>query len=178
MADIVDLGEYRSENLEYRVFGLWKKRFGRSFSKETSLEDLSDEVVFYLAQPGEQSAHAIYEFVMGILKLGPGNKFDYLEKPEKFLVMDIHLFLADLFRFEMMRRLGWVEPIFCGKFNLIELVEQFDRYKNFCLDKPPVLCATHPDHASYMQLHERDREGFIRRLLPGALEIFKRKITT
>ena len=62
MADIVDLGEFRSEHLELRAFGPWKKRFGKSFAKETSLEDLSDEVLLFLAQPGEDGDHAIYEF--------------------------------------------------------------------------------------------------------------------
>ena len=176
MADIVDLGEFRSEHLELRVFGPWKKRFGKSFAKETSLEDLSDKVLLYLAQPGEEGTHAIYEFAMGVMDLGPGNKFDYLEKAQQYAVMEIHLFLADLFRFEMMRRLGWLEPLSCAGRSLIELVGQFDRRKNFWRETPPVLSKMHPDHSCYMQLHERDREGFIRRLLPGALEIFKRKI--
>lgn len=176
MADIVNLKHFRNKSVEQRVFGPWKIRFGDVFSQGTRLSDLSDKTLLFLAQPGEESAEAFYELILASFGLKPYSGLDSLEKERQLLVMDIHLFLADLFRFEMMRRLGWLEPLSCESRPLIELIGEFDQYKKLCRENPPVLSATHPDHSSYANMHERDKEGYIRRLLPGALDIFKRKI--
>jgi hypothetical protein len=176
MAEIVNLVNLRAETLEKKVFGPWKKRFGFIFPRETRVLDIPDKTLLYLSQPGEESALAFYELIMGALDLGPAIKFSYLDKQDQLYVMEIHLFLSDLFRFEMMRRLGWIDPIACGMKSLIELVKHFDNFKNFCRETPPQLSQTHPDFSAYQYLHERDREGFIRRLLPGALDIFQRKL--
>lgn len=176
MADIVDLKSFRNKNIDQKIFGPWNKRFGEVFSHDNRIEDISDNTLFLLAQPGEQSAQSFYEFIFASLGLSPSSELESLEKGLQLRVMDIHLFLADLFRFEMMRRLGWLEPFSCASRPLVELVANFDKYKKFCRENPPELCDTHPDHSSYISLHERDKEGYIRRLLPGAIEIFKRKI--
>ncbi len=176
MADIVDLKNFRDKGIGQKVFAPWKRRFGNVFSQDTRLSDLPDKTLFYLAQPGEKSAEIIYELILASLGSNPSSRLENLEKGLQLRVMDIHLFLADLFRFEMMRRLGWIEALSCASPPLIELVVDFDKYKNVCRENPPELCATHPDHGSYANLHERDKEGYVRRLLPGALEIFKRKI--
>jgi hypothetical protein len=176
MAEIINLVNLRAESLEKKVFGPWKKRFGIFFPHETRLLDIPDKALLYLSQPGEESASAYYELIMGVLDLGPAIKFSYLDKQDQLVVMEIHLFLSDLFRFEMMRRLGWIDPTVCSMNSLIELVKHFDKYKNILREQPPQLSQTHPDFSAYQNLHERDREGFIRRLLPGALDIFQRKI--
>ena len=176
MAEIINLVNLRAEALEKKVFGPWKKRFGFIFPYETRLLDIPDKTLLYLSQPGEESAFAFYELIMGVLNLGPARKFSYLDKQDQLYVMEIHLFLSDFFRFEMMHRLGWIDPLACGMKSLIDLVKQFDKYKNIFRETPPQLSHTHPDYNAYQNLHERDREGFIRRLLPGALDIFQRKL--
>ncbi len=176
MAEIFNLDQLRSQLLEQKVFSPWRKRFGHSFTSDTRILNIPDQTLLYLSQPGEESALAFYELIMGVLDLGPAINFSNIDKQAQLYVMEIHLFLSDLFRFEMMRRLGWIDPIECGINSLIELVMHFDTYKNFCREKPPQLSKTHPDYNAYQTLHERDREGFIRRLLPGALDIFQRKL--
>jgi hypothetical protein len=176
MAKIIKLVNLRAKSLEQKVFSLWKKRFRDSFTYEIRISDISDKTLLYLSHPGEESATAFYELIMGVLNLGPAEKFAYLDKQDQLYVMEIHLFLSDLFRFEMMRRLGWIDPMACAKNSLIDLVKHFDTHKNFCRETPPQLSETHPDYYAYISLHERDREGFIRRLLPGALDIFQRKL--
>jgi hypothetical protein len=176
MAKIISLINLREEALEKKVFGPWKKRFGNFFTKGTRLSDIPDKTLLYLSQPGEESASAFYELIMGVLDLGPAVKFSFLDKQDQLYVMEVHLFLSDLFRFEMMRRLGWIDPIACSLKSLIELIKNFDKYKNFFRETPPHLSETHPDFNAYQNLHERDKEGFIRRLLPGALDIFQRKL--
>jgi hypothetical protein len=176
MAEILNLDELRSKLLEQKVFSRWRRRFGHSFTSDTRILDISDKTLLYLSQPGEESALAFYELIMGVLDLGPAVKFSNLDKQAQLCVMEIHLFLADLFRFEMMRRLGWIDPITCGTHRLIDLVGNFEKYRDNFRKNPPQLSQAHPDYNSYINLHERDREGFIRRLLPGALDIFQRKL--
>jgi hypothetical protein len=175
MAEIVNLVNLRAKSLEKKVFGTWKKRFGFFFTTETRLSEIPNKTLLYLSQPGEESALAFYELIMGVLDLGPAIKFSYLDKQDQLYVMEIHLFLSDLFRFEMMHRLEWIDPLACSMKSLIELVTYFDKNKNILRENPPQLSQTHPDYNAYQNLHERDREGFIRRLLPGALDIFHRK---
>jgi hypothetical protein len=176
MGKIINLTNRREKMLEKKAFGSWKKRFGIFFTAETRFSDIPDKTLLYLSQPGEESAAAFYELIMGILDLGPAIKFSSLNKQDQLYVMEIHLFLADLFRFELMRRLGWIDPVACEMKSLIELVNDFDKYKNIIKESPPQLSKTYPDYNAYQNLHERDKEGFIRRLLPGALDIFQRKL--
>ncbi len=130
MTKIVDLQTYRTRALEQRGFGPWQNRFGESFDSTTRIVDLSDSTLYYLAQPGESSSVAYYEFIMGILDLGAAPKFHYLGNRDQMMVVDIHLFLADQMRFEMMRRLEWIRTFEGGKYSLLEMVQEFENSKN------------------------------------------------
>ena len=173
MAKIVDLREYRKKTIEQKSFGSWKKRFGETYGSDTGFKDLSDKTLFLLATPGEKSALAYYEFIMGTMELGEALKFYYLEKEEQLRVMDMHLFLADQIRFEMMRRLGWIDNYACQDFTLLHVVQKFDKVKARCRGYPPNLSDTHAEFESFTKLIDGDKEMFIRRMLPKALEAFK-----
>ena len=154
--------------MEKKGFGPWRKRFGESYGEKTELSDLSDRTVFLLALPGEDSTVAFYELIMGILGLGHAPKFTYLENNDKMTVVDIHFFLADLVRFEMMRRLGWLSDLASGELRIVEMVQSYEKVKFFFKANPPQLSTSRPDIEAYSTLHERDKESFIRRLLPDA----------
>jgi hypothetical protein len=174
MKKVVDLEEYRHRILEHRGFGPWKKRFGESFDSTTRLIDLSDSTLFYLAQPGEPNSVAYYEFIMGILNLGTAIKFNYLENRDQMRVVDIHLFLVDQVRFELMRRLRWIRAFEGEKYNLVEMVLEFDRVKTKCRGNPPELADSNSDYPTYMRLTAGDKEVFIRRMLQEALKTFEK----
>ncbi|KPJ77703.1 MAG: hypothetical protein AMJ54_06890 [Deltaproteobacteria bacterium SG8_13] len=176
MAKIVDLQSYRSRQIAERVFGPWKKRFGESYGEQTLLEDLSHATLFRLAQPGDESTAAFYELVMGALDLGPAEKFYYLDKAEQLRIVDLHLFLADQVRYELMRRLGWVKEFAVQKLAFMELIERIDQLKLHNRQDPPKLAETHPDFAHFSELNDLDKESFVRRLLPQALEEFRKKL--
>ena len=176
MTKIVDLQSYRVKAVEQRGFGPWKKRFGESFDAHTGMADLSDQTLYFLAQPGESSSVAYYEVIMGVLKLGSAAKFHYLGNREQMLVVDLHLFLADQVRFEMMRRLGWIKDFEGLNYSILELVQKFDRVKEACRINPPVLSALNPDFAAYSRLTFGDKEVFIRRMLSQALDAFKKRL--
>ena len=176
MTKVVNIEAYRTKALQQRTFGHWEKRFKESYSLKTRLSDLSDKTLFFLAQPGENSSIAYYELIMGILDLGPAIKFNYLPNKEQMQVVDIHLFLADQVRFEVMYRLKWLVKLPCEKYNLIEMVQDFDKIKPISKASPPELSASHPDDISYQKLAIGDKEVFIRRMLRDAIEAFKDRL--
>ena len=176
MTKIVNLQAYRNKTLEQKGFSPWHKRFGELYNKETRLSDLSSKTLFFLAQPGEDSALAYYELIMGILDLGEGLKFYYLDKTEQLTVMDIHLFLADQIRFEMMYRLGWLDSFPCENRTLLEMVQQFNQVKIECKDKHPELTTSHPDYHGYQKLTRGDKDAFIRKMFRNALKLFMERI--
>ena len=176
MPKIVDLHNYRTKAIEQRAFGPWQKRFGEVYDAGTCLSDLSDKTLFFLAQPGEDSSIAYYEMIMGVLDLGPATKFNYLPTQEQMQVVDIHLFLADHMRFEMMRRLGWLAEHGCQSSRMIDLVQNHRQIRDSCKNNPPGLSPSHPGHATYQKLIPREKEVFIRQLLREALEKFEERL--
>ena len=176
MTKVVDLKSYRIRSQELKTFGAWQKRFSESFNSRTCLADISDQTLFYVSQPGENSSQAFYELIMGTLNLGQPVEFHYLDNRDQMRVVDIHLFLADQFRFEMMRRLGWIQDFEARNYSLMELVQQFDTIKNTCREHPPELARTNSHYEEYEQQTGGDKEVFIRRMLQEALDAFKEKI--
>jgi hypothetical protein len=175
MTKIVDLHHYRTQMVEERTFGPWRKRFGETYNVKTCLTELSDKTLYFLARPGEHCAVAYYEAIMGVLDLGPAAKFDYLPSEEQMRVVDIHLFLADQLRFEMMRRLTWLDALACQKISIVEMIRDFEMLKTMCRNNPPQLASFHPAYKSYQNLTARDKEVFIRQLLREALEEFPKR---
>jgi hypothetical protein len=177
MAKIVDLQDYRRKTIVDKAFGPWLKRFGEACTDDSRLADLSDATLFRLARPGDESSLAFYEFIMGVLDLDQAGSFYDLENADRLRVVDIHLFLADQVRFEMMRRLGWIERFPCQGEQLLELVRQANRLKRQSRGNPPQLAVAHPEFHLFSDLTDLDKESFIRRLLPRALDAFNEKVT-
>ena len=176
MAKIVNLQSYRTRAVAERVYGPWRKRFQGVFSEKTGLADLDNQILFRLAQPGDESTLAFYEIVMGALKLGEGTQFYYLDKGEQLRVVDIHLFLADQVRFELMQRLGWLSEFSCRHHSILELIQESERLKLKAMNNPPELTKSHPEYDYFKELIPREKDAFIRRLLPKALDSFKKDL--
>jgi hypothetical protein len=176
MVKIVDLKSFRDRSLEQKSFGPWRRRFGEIYGVDTRVGDLSDKTVFFLATPGESSSLAFYEFILGALDLGAGAKFYYLGNEEQMRVVDIHLLLADQVRYEMMRRLGWLQEFPGREIHLIDLVRNFGPVKQRIRATPPQLSESHPGFDAYARLTAGDQEVFIRRLLREAIDAFKTRL--
>jgi hypothetical protein len=176
MTKVVDLKTYRIRALEQRGFGPWQKRFSESYDSRTHLSDISDKTLYYLSQPGEDSSNAYYELIMGILDLGQAAGFHYLNNRDQMRVVDIHLFLADRLRFEMMRRLEWILSFEGVNYSLLEMVQEFEKIKNKCRKRPPDLARSNSTYSEYTPLTDGETEVFIRRLLQEALDAFKKRI--
>ncbi len=175
MPKVVNFQNYRDQALRQRSYGPWEKRFGESYGIHTRVSDISDKTLYYLALPGDSSTNAFYEFIMAVLGLGASVKLHYLENKDQLMVVDVHLFLADQVRFELMRRLGWLQGFPNENNTLLEMVQKFDALKAASKENPPVLAESHPQYSNYQKQTSGDKEVFIRRLLQEALDVFKKR---
>ncbi len=175
MAEILEFDQQRRRLAAKRGFAAWTKRFSELFDENTSLEDLSDSTLGALIQGGEDSSMLLYEVIMGIMRLGRGAKFHDLESGEKLTVTDITLFLLDQARFEAMRRLGWVENSPVSRVPIPDLIEQFSTIYSAMKNYTPELHPSHPRYREYQEVFEGDRPVFVRKLLPDALESFRKR---
>ena len=81
MGKLLNLNEYRIKAAERRGLGPWQNRFGVAYNRDTTLADLDDGVIYFLALPGEQCAQAYYELILGVLNLGPAANFSKYQTP-------------------------------------------------------------------------------------------------
>jgi hypothetical protein len=173
MTQPVDIKEYRHKVVEEKAFGPWRKRFGESYDVGTRVSGLSDNTLYFLARPGEEAAFAFYELIMGILDLGQAPKFYYLDDEDQLKVVDIHLFLADQLRLELMRRLGWVSAFPSESYSIFEMVETFETIRDEMSLKPAILSESYREYDTYESLSSGDKQMFLRRRLMKALEAFR-----
>lgn len=179
MAEVIDLERFRAKVAADQGFRTWLARFQEQFGPETRLRDLSPATLLYLASPGEENLFVFFDLIMGVRGLGGSARFrlDDLDFPTKLKIMDTALALVDRVRFELMRRLGWVEEdIPGGEASLIQLVQQaWGRETDFTLEVPS-LSGDHPEYAAYARLNPMDRAVFIRRLIPQAVAAFRERL--
>ena len=173
MAKIIPLADYRIKNALRTGSMIWQLHFDERFDAKIALPQLGPRTLCRLAEPGSSSATILYALIIGLLEYGDSTVFDDLGASAQNTVLDIHLFLSDQVRFEMMHRLGWLNVFEARRFPLIEMVLDYARVSARCFEKPPSLSRTHPDYAEYSRLFERDKQVFIRRMLALALEAFR-----
>lgn len=174
LARVLFLAERKRHLAAKKGFDPWTRRFGTTFDDETSVRRLDDSIIKFLIPGGEDSAAALYELVMGMQGLGAGSRFHSLDSENKMGIMDVTLFLLDLTRFEAMRRLGWLDDYPYLNIPLIDLVQgfrtQFASARNQC----PPLSSAHPQYLQYSTEFEGDRNAFVRKLIPEAIQTFCR----
>lgn len=175
MAEIIQLAEYKAQTLLRDGFAIWRQTFDGQFDADTCLQDLDAEILYRLAEPGDEHADTLYGLVIGFVGYG-ATRFNALDANVQSLVIDIHLFLADTIRFEMMVRLGWLRKFIGSQLPLFETVRHWEQTKATCLNHPPELQADHLAYPHYQGLIHRDQQVFIRRLLPAAMDAFRQTI--
>jgi hypothetical protein len=173
MAKVIALDDYRNSQALRAGYRQWRRIFNDPFSARTRLSDLGPATLSRLAEPGEHSTAALYDLIIGFLGYGPHAVFESLDSHRQSHVLDVHLFILDQIRFEMMFRLQWLENFIGNRFPLFDMVVGFQRIRSACQKHPPKLAKSHPDYEAYSLLIDRDKQVFIRRMLPLALETFK-----
>jgi hypothetical protein len=174
MVEIIEFSDLRNRQRVKDGYLLWQKHFGVEFTIGTRLSDLSHPILANLAEPGEDSMYLLNAMIIGFSGLGTRTPFEHLDSPQQCRVIDIQLFLADQIRFEMLHRLGWLSHFPCGSYSFFHMVKEFDTVSKDCRDNPPELATSYKDFSSYAKLVDRDKQVFIRRLLPSALESFRK----
>jgi hypothetical protein len=174
MAKIIALDDYRNLQAFRAGYNRWCGTFKEPFTPGTRLSDIGPATLIRLAEPGEDCTAVLYALIIGFLGLGRHAAFESLDSRTQSTVLDIHLFLLDQVRFEMMFRLGWLDDNIGNRYPLFEMVIEFPRIKQACQKRPPNLAKGHPDYEAYCVLIDRDKQVFIRRMLPLALEAFEK----
>jgi hypothetical protein len=175
VAEIIDLERFRSKIAADQGFRSWLARFQEQFGPETRLKDLSPATILYLASPGEENLFVFFDLVMGAQGLGGSVRFrlDDLDNDTKMKIMDTAFALVDRVRFEVMRRLGWVETVPEAEVPIIDLVRRAWRRGGKSDQEAPVLAPDHPDYLAYTRLNPMDRAVMVRRLIPRAVAQFR-----
>ena len=160
------------------LYQLTLARFREQFGPDTRIRDLSPSTLAYLATPGEENLFVFFDLVMGAQGLGGSVRFrlDDLDNDTKLKIIDSAFALVDRVRFEVMRRLGWVEEVPGGDDSIIQLVQQAWRRETDFAREVPRLCRDHPDYEAYAPLNPMDRAVFIRRLMPRGVAAFQERL--
>lgn len=111
MAEIIELEQFRRKLAADQGFRTWLARFREKFGPQTSLRDLRDTTLLFLATPGDEHLYVIFDLVMGAKGWGTSTRFLLADLPseQKQAILDLSLRLLDYCRFEVLYRLGWVE---------------------------------------------------------------------
>lgn len=175
MAEILDLQDRKRRLVAEKGYAGWIRRFSESFDPKTAVADLSDSTLVVLIRGDEESSLCLYDFIMGVMGLGAGLRFYFLDNAEKMTVMDVTFFLLDQCRFEVMRRLGWLEDYPTLHVPMVDLVTSFRDTFPRERHTAPSLSPGHPGFEQYEKLFGGDRAAYVRRLIPGAIEEFLKK---
>lgn len=178
MAEVIDLERFRRKLAADQGFRTWLARFKEQFGPDTRLPDLSPQTLLFLATPGEDHLYVYFDLVMGARRLGGSARFrlDDLDNATKLKIMDVAFALVDRVRFEVMRRLGWVEATPGADAPIIALVEQAWIREEAFTREIPRLSPRHPEYAAYLRLPPLDQAVFIRRLIPRAVAAFRTRV--
>jgi hypothetical protein len=174
MAEVIQLASFKRKQAARRGFRAWLRRFDEDLDEDTRAVDLSDVTLAFLISPGEENIFLIYELVMGVKDLGTSSDFFNLEKSLKMEVIDISIYLLDQLRFECMRRLGWLTCEGTPPRPIVQLVEKYPTLTADGRKAIPTLSISHPNYDTYERLSDFDKETFVRKQIPSAIEQFKR----
>ena len=178
MAEVIELEQFRRKLAADQGFRTWLHRFRESFGPQTRLGDLSDRTLLFLATPGDENLYVIFDLVMGAKGWGTSARFilDDLPSQTKQRILDLSLRMLDYCRFEILRRLGWVADFPEAGQPLVTLLEQVEAAPANQAAPAPALLPDHPAFPDYDQLIPSERQVFIRRLIPPALEQFRHRL--
>ncbi|SPD72540.1 conserved hypothetical protein [uncultured Desulfobacterium sp.] len=178
MSKVIDLNESRMVVAANRGFRNWKSHFNEDFDLKTRISHLSRHTLCYLAQGRDKGTFLLYDLIMNLKGLGSGFEFEELNPQQKILVIDQYLFLLDRIRFECMKRLGWLEAYPGEEYPLVELIVGFEGLGPSLHAKIPVLSPGFPVTEEYSQMNTFDKDVYIRKLIPKALEAIESQSTT
>lgn len=177
MADITYLDSYKSQRMNDRIHHFWQEQFSEVYNSQFGFTSISDKSLLFLAQPDEKSTFLLFQLIIHALELNPSDDFSTLQSSQKSKVLDIQLFLADRIRFEMMKRLGWLENYNGQSTSIMEIISEFGRFQYKDNQHPPQLSKNHQNYREFLELIDRDKGVFVRKLFPDLIEAFEKNMS-
>ncbi len=176
MVELVQLDQVRRKKAADRAFSLWPRRLGFAPASESALGDLPDNVIMALADLGPKATLALYDLVLGVRNLGPGERFHYLRGQAKVEALDAFLFLADQVRFELMRRLGWVRHLPGEVYPLLDLALEPRLIRRTFSPPCPEICPAYHGYQGLIRQFKVEPKAVLGSLIPEALEAFRSRL--
>ncbi len=175
MGELIQLEKARQERLARRAFGPWSRRLGYRPRPEERFSQLPDRVLDRLAELDQAGTLALYDLALGVRGWGPGEKFPHLEAWAKMEALDTYLFLADQVRFELMRRLGWLEGTPGQAFTMLELAADHREIMARFRPSFPRLTEGYPGYREVSRRLALEPAAVVRSLIPEALKSFRQR---
>ena len=176
MSRVVDMRKWQRQREAEAAFGRWEQRIGYRPTPHERLSQLPPEILSNLAELKHPATLALYDVVLGVRGLGAGERFPYLEPRPRLEALDAFLFLADQVRFELMVRLGWLEPTRMRDFTIVEMAKDYRDIQAKAGQEPPRLTQAYPSYAQVKRRLEMEPEAVVRSIIPQALEAFKEQL--
>ncbi|MCB2228981.1 MAG: hypothetical protein KQH53_20065 [Desulfarculaceae bacterium] len=170
---VISLDEARQNREAKAAFGRWPQRVDHAPAHGERLADLPPAVLAVLAELGHQATLALYDVVLGVRGLGPGERYADLEARAKLEALDAFLYLVDQVRFELMARLGWLEPPGARGHSIIDMARDYRQIAAGAGQKPLKLLETYPDFEQVRRRLEMEPEAVVRSVIPQALSAFR-----
>jgi len=178
MSKVVDIKVYSLDRALRRGLPRWQAHFKEVLTTKTRLCDFSDQTLLTLANLQGNSSFVLQDLILGFQGYGTGMKFQYLDAKSKMEVLDVFFYMADQFRWECMRRLGWVKGFAAEEYPLVELILNYKEIKKEFSPKYPQLTEHHPNYAEFIRNRQFEGEAIVRRLIPIALAFLEKKVQT
>jgi hypothetical protein len=174
VAEIIDLEERKRSMGAARLLVEWARALGFSIGPQCSLMELPDKLLWLLAKADPRGQSELEDLIVRVRR-GKKKTSAVLGPRERMEILDVTLFLLDQIRFECMTRLGWIEPLETRQIPLAEILSRpVERLKE--LKQTPKLRQDNPSFHRFQALPLLEKETFIRKQIPQALEIFRRRI--
>jgi hypothetical protein len=174
MNPVINLAEARSRKLTQRATALWRRRFGHVFEPGFTAADVPDRVLADLIAGDSAGNQALNQFILGTHGFPPDQDVATLDRSAKMLVLEAFLLLIDLFRFEAMHRLHWVDDFEERRRPVLDLALGSGPSGIAALQPPPVL-ETHPDYPAWLAAGDLERPAFVRKTIPTAIVAFRHR---
>jgi hypothetical protein len=174
MADVIDFEEFKVIKRKRDRFSTWFSRLGYLPDPDFTIKDLPDHVLLSLAEAGCPGNALLDELILNVWG-EPHRDSRSLPLVKRMRLIDVSLFLIDNFRFECMFRLGWVEEFQARSIPISQLIIMGEQERK-PLKVVPRLTQRHPHHQRFVKMMERERDGFLRRMIPSALEQFRSRV--
>lgn len=175
MGQVHGLADFRAAQMARRGFQEWHRALDGELvlSAATACSHLPDSALLLLAEDQGKGRLLLRDLILRVKGWGSGYQFEGLPVTLLMQALDIHHALLDTLRFELMHRLGWLEPVPVLQQPLVVLVIECERLCPCGLLAAPPMTPKHPHYLEDLRGRGIDRPALVRKAIPEALKAFR-----